>query len=544
MTASRTDIQQRHERSDTRFFGQPAVLANLFGVELWERFSFYGMQGILLIYLYYTAAQGGLGISEATATSIVGAYGGAVYFATILGAWIADRLIGPERTLFYAAMVVMCGHIGLSLIPGLTGVGVGLALIALGSGGVKANATSLVGSLYDEHDERRDAGFTIFYMGINIGALVGPLLTGLLQKNYGFHVGFALAAVGMAIGLTQYAIGRSRLPESTHEVPDPLPPHRLVPYAAALVATVAVFVVLCLTHVVTASRLSTLVIWLSLLAAVAYFAVILSSHQLSSTERSRVLSFIPMFVCSAVFWSLYQQQFTVVTIYSDKRLDRNLFGWEMPVSWVQSINPVFIIVLAGVFAALWTRLGDRQPVTPVKFGLATILMGVAFWMFLLMPSGTNSVPLLGLAAILLVFTIAELLISPVGLSLSTKLAPRLFHTQMVALFFLSVGLGTAMSGKLAEYYNPDAETPFFLWIGLAAVVTGTAVLALTKADQPDDERGALRLVSRPPSGRSARTPAPGARSRAPAPSAGRTRSAGCRRRPGRSSPRRAATRRS
>ena len=164
-----------------------------------------------------------------------------------------------------------------------------------------------------------------------------------------------------------------------------------------MVVAVVVVVGLCLAHVITASRLAD---DRDLAqpggAAIAYFAVILSSRDLSATERSRVLAFIPMFMCSAVFWSLYQQQFTVVTIYSDKRLDRNLFGWEMPVSWVQSINPVFIIVLAGVFAALWTRLGDRQPRTPVKFGLATILMGVAFWMFLLMPSGENSVPLLGL----------------------------------------------------------------------------------------------------------------------------------------------------
>src|SRR3954467_9748770 len=193
------------------FFGQPAVLGNLFGVELWERFSFYGMQGILLIYLYYGAARGGLGISEATATSIVGAYGGTVYFATIVGAWIADRLIGPERTLFYAAIVVMAGHIAPGLLPRLTGVGVGRGLVALGSGGVKANATSLVGSLYDEHDERRDAGFSLFYLGINLGALLGPLLTGRLQKEAGFHWGFAAAAFGMAIGLTQYALTRKNL---------------------------------------------------------------------------------------------------------------------------------------------------------------------------------------------------------------------------------------------------------------------------------------------------------------------------------------------
>jgi POT family proton-dependent oligopeptide transporter len=243
---------------------------------------------------------------------------------------------------------------------------------------------------------------------------------------------------------------------------------------------VVAVVVLVVVNVITAPRLADIVIWVSAAASVAYFAVILTSRHVDDTERSRVVAFIPMFLCSVVFWSLYQQQFTVVTIYSDKRLDRNLFGWEMPVSWVQSINLVFIIILSGVFAAIWMRLGDRQPATPVKFGAATILMGVAFWLFLLMPSGKNSVPLLGLGLILLVFTVAELLISPVGLSLSTKLAPRMFVTQMVALFFLSIALGTAMSGKLAERYDPTNETPFFLWIGLAAVVTGVLVLALTK----------------------------------------------------------------
>ena len=187
-----------------------------------------------------------------------------------------------------------------------------------------------------------------------------------------------------------------------------------------------------------------------------------------------------MFLASAVFWSLYQQQFTVVTMYADERLNRNLFGWEMPVSWVQSINPVFIIVLAGGFAALWTKLGDRQPASPVKFALGTMVMGVAFLVFLLMPSGENSVPLLGLCLILLVFTVAELLLSPVGLSLATKLAPERFHTQMVALFFLSIALGTAMSGKLAGYYDPANETPFFLMIGGAAIVAGAVVLATAR----------------------------------------------------------------
>jgi proton-dependent oligopeptide transporter, POT family len=463
---------------DRTFFGQPRALAHLFGVELWERFSFYGMQGILLIYLYYTAAQGGLGIDQGTATSIVGAYGGSVYLATVVGAWIADRLFGPERVLFGSAVLVMIGHICLAVIPGIAGVAAGLICIALGSGGVKATATALVGSLYAPGDERRDAGFSLFYLGINLGALVGPLLTGLLQKEAGFHWGFGLAAVGMALGLAQYAYGRKGL---TNEVANPLPRERRTMVIAIAVAVVVVVAVLAFTGLIPPARLSTIVVVLSILAAIAYFAVILSSRRIDGTERRRVLAFIPMFVVSAVFWSLYQQQFTVVTVYSDQRLDRNLFGWEMPVSWVQSINPVFIIILSGVFTVLWTRLGRRQPSTPVKFGLGTALMGVAFLLFLpLAGGGPNSAPLLGLAGILFVFTVAELLLSPVGLSLTTKLAPEAFRTQMVALFFLSVALGTAMSGTLANYYSEDHEVPYFGVLGAVAIAAGLIMIALTR----------------------------------------------------------------
>lgn len=477
--SARTD-----DTADTRtgrgFFGQPWPLASLFGVEMWERFSFYGMQGILVIYLYYSAAEGGLGIDQATATGIVGAYGGSVYLATILGAWVADRVLGPERTLFTSAVVVMAGHIALAVIPDLAGVAVGLGLVALGSGGVKANATSLVGSLYAEDDDRRDAGFSLFYMGINLGAFAGPLLTGLLQESQGFHWGFGLAAVGMALGLVQYAVGRRSLPDETHVVPHPLERSAGTRYALLAFAAVVVVAGLVLSGLMTAENLADWVLVVVGVASVAYFVVILSSSEVDATERSRVWSFVPLFVCNAVFWSLYQQQFTVVEIFADQRLDRDLFGWEMPVSWVNSINPVFVIVLAGAFAALWTKLGPRQPVTPVKFGLGTVVMGVAFWLFLLAPGGAAAAPLLLLAGILLVFTVGELLISPVGLSLSTKLAPRRFHTQMVALYFLSVSFGTAMAGKLAGSYDPGDETGYFLVLGAVAVVTGLAVLAAAK----------------------------------------------------------------
>jgi POT family proton-dependent oligopeptide transporter len=462
------------------FFGQPWGLANLFGVEMWERFSFYGMQGILLLYLFYPATDGGLGMEKTVAAGIVGAYGGGVYLSTILGAWIADRLLGSERVLFFSAILIMIGHLSLAVIPGGLGVAVGLLTIAIGSGGLKANATSIVGTLYEENDPRRDAGFSIFYLGINLGGFVGPLLTGLAQTQLGFHYGFGLAALGMAIGLVQYTIGRKNLPATARIVPNPLPREHRIRVVVIAAAGVAAVIVALLTGILTASNLVLVVIGLSLIAAIAYFAVILTNKQITSTERSRVFAFIPLFVASVAFWSLYQQQFTVLTIYSDSQLNRSIFGWEMPVTWVQSINPIFIIILSGVFAAIWTRLGSRQPSTPLKFGLGVIVMGAAFWLFLPMANGgPDSAPLLAIVGILFVFTIAELLLSPVGLSASTKLAPELFRTQMVALFFLSVALGTAISGQLAEYYDPTNQVPYFGILGAIAVVLGVLLVVIT-----------------------------------------------------------------
>ena len=467
----------KHGEHDTRFFGQPWALAHLFGVEMWERFSFYGMQGILLIYLYYSVTDGGLGLDKAVAGGIVGAYGGSVYLSTILGAWVADRILGSERTLFASAIVIMAGHIALALLPGAAGVGVGLVLVAIGSGGLKANATSVVGTLYSADDPRRDAGFSLFYLGINLGGFFGPILTGLLQSTLGFHFGFGLAAVGMAAGLAQYSFGRRGLPEEAHRIANPLPRSRYgVAVVIALVA-VALIAVLVLTGVIRADNLATVVIIAATVAAIAYFAVILTSRRIDATERSRVWGFLPLFITSVAFWSLYQQQFTVLTVYSDARLNRDLFGWEMPVSWVQSINPVFIIVLSGVFAALWTKLGARQPSTPVKFALGAIVMGAAFLLFLPFANGpANSTPLLAIIGILFVFTVAELLLSPIGLSAATKLAPTAFHTQMVALFFLSVSLGTAISGWLVTFYDPKNEIPYFSILGGIAILVGVGLL--------------------------------------------------------------------
>jgi POT family proton-dependent oligopeptide transporter len=333
--------------------------------------------------------------------------------------------------------------------------------------------------MYAPEDERRDAAFSIYYMGVNLGALVGPLLTGLIWDMKGFHWGFGLAAVGMAAGLVQYlALRRSTIGDAGKEISNPLDRAGRIRYAVIAAAVVAVIAVLSVAGAIHAEQLSDIVVVVTLVASIALFTIMLRSRQITSTERGRVIAFIPMFIASAVFWSLFQQQFTVVAVYADERLNRSLFGWQMPPSWVTSINPIFIIILAGVFAAMWTRLGSRQPSTPLKFAAGTIFMGVAFLLFLPYAGGAeNSTPLLWLVLILFFFTIAELCLSPVGQSLSTKLAPKAFHSQMIALFFLSIAVGSAGAGSLAGFYDPSNERPYFLFLGVASIVVGLLMAA-------------------------------------------------------------------
>ncbi|GAB3621346.1 peptide MFS transporter [Glutamicibacter endophyticus] len=473
-------VTSNTQRTGKTFFGHPGALANLFSVEMWERFSFYGMQALLAYYMYYSVADGGLGMDKSLALSLVGAYGGAVYLSTILGAWTSDRLLGPERVLFISAVGIMIGHIALALLPGFVGLSVGLIFVAIGSGGLKANAVSLVGSLYDKEDPRIDAGFSLFYMGVNIGGLIGPLLTGLLHKEFGFHVGFGAAAVGMALGLTIYSLGRKNLPDTVRHVANPLPAAQRKRYALLLAGILAVILASLFSGLVTPENLAQVIAYVVIAASALYFFLILRSKQITETERKGVWAFIPFYIASAGFWALFQQQFTFIAAYSDTRLDRHLGGWEMPPSWVQSINPVFIILMASAFAALWTKLGKRQPHTAVKFGLSLVIVGSAFLCFIPLESLTMT-PLLALVGILFLCTVAELLLSPIGQAVATKLAPAAFGTQMVALFFLSVSLGTTLSGVLAGYYTPGNEIPYFISMGGTAIVLGVCMMAATPA---------------------------------------------------------------
>ncbi|WP_040788698.1 peptide MFS transporter [Nocardia paucivorans] len=462
------------------FFGHPLGLANLFGVELWERFSFYGMLTILGYYLYYSTTRGGLELAQDTALGLVGAYGGLVYLCTVLGGWVADRLLGMERTVFYGGVVVMAGHIALAVLPGLAGVGVGLVLVALGSGALKANASSLLGTLYRHGDPRVDSGFTLFYLGINLGALIGPLLTGLLQRNWGFHAGFSAAAVGMALGLGQYAVFRRNLGTAGRQVPNPLSRASAGRLLAVVVGFVVVVALASGTGLVTLDNLPTVTTGLIVGAAGVYFVVLLTHHRVTPLERSRIRAFLPLFVANVMFWTLFQQIFTVLAVYSDERINWSLFGWTAPASWIGSVEPVWVVALSPLFALLWARLGDRAPSTPHKFALGVLGMGVAFWLFVPL-AGTEgrAVPALWVLVIMAVFSMSELLLSPIGLAVTTQLAPELFRAQMMALYFLSVALGTSLSGMVARYYGADHEFAYFGITGAVAISMGLVVVVLS-----------------------------------------------------------------
>ena len=452
-------------------------LWTLVGVETWERFSFYGMQGVLLLYLYYSAAHGGLGLTQTTAIGIVGAYGSTVYLSTIAGSWLADRVAGAERVLFGSAVLVMIGHVCLAVLPGTTGVAVGLGAVAFGSGALKANTTAVLGRLY-AGDERRDSSFALYYLGVNTGALVGPALTGLLQVSWGFRAAFGAAAIGMACGLVQYAAGRRSFAAEFSRPPHPLSTAGRRTAASSAGAVVAVVALLFATDVLTVAGVNELMFWVVLAASVGLFAVMLGSREVTTVERRRVGGFIPMFLASAAFWTLSQQQFTVLTLYADQQLNRHLFGWEMPVSWIQTINPVFIVALSGAFAVLWNRLGARQPSEPTKFGVSNLVMGAAFLLFVpLATTVPNSVPLLPVIGILALFSIAELCLAPVGMSLASAAAPRAFGSQMVALYYLSIALGTSGASVLAGWYSTAHQITYFAAVGVACIVVGVALLA-------------------------------------------------------------------
>ena len=466
--------------SGKTFFGHPRQLSTLFHIELWERFSFYGMQGILFIYICYSATKGGLGFSEAVAGGLVGAYGGSVYLSTILGGWLADRLWGAERTLFYAGILVMCGHIALAVIPGVHGLIAGLVCIALGSGGVKASASAMVGSLYEEEHMRslRDAGFSIFYIAINIGGFFGPLITGILQSIKGFHYGFGAAAVGMAFGLWRYAAGRKALPHLG--APNPLTPSQRNHAAAVAIAIVLTIAAAVHYDKLNFGNFSNVLLSVVICATLAYFIRLLLDPKVDRDHRHYIIAYIPLFAAICIFWAIWFQIYTVVTSYFSSTMDRSIdpysfsiFGIsftfrEIPVSWKDSLQSFWVILFSGVMATLWTKMGENQPKTPFKFALSLFILGLGYLCFVPFIRSGVVMGLFVFAFAILLNTLAELLLSPISLSFVTKIAPEHVKTQMVALNFLGLSLGFTLGGQIFErnYGVHLAENPPFDFAGL------------------------------------------------------------------------------
>ncbi|OWA35947.1 MFS transporter [Saccharibacillus sp. O16] len=464
----------------TGFFGHPKGLLTLFFTEFWERFSYYGMRAILGYYMYYQVSSGGLGIPQNTALAIVSLYGALVYMSSIVGGWLADRVLGKSRSLFYGGVLIMLGHIVLAFPGGMGTLFASMALIVLGTGLLKPNVSSVVGEMYAEKDNRRDSGFSIFYMGINLGAFISPLIVGTVGQKVNFHLGFALAAVGMLAGLLVFLFTRKKfLGLAGTTVPNPLTGEerrrvfiRLGIGAALLIA------LLILTKSIgwlTINSVSITISILGILIPTAYFVVMYRSSKTNDDERSRLLAYIPLFIAAVMFWSIQEQGSTILAAYADKRTQLDL-GWlKIEPSWFQSANPLFIILMAPVFAWVWTKMGDRQPSVPVKFSLGLVFAGLSFLVILLPGQlGGGLVNPLWLVLSYFVVVLGELCLSPVGLSTTTKLAPAAFSAQSMSLWFLAPAAAQAINALIVRWYSEQNETLYFGIIG--GISLGLAIL--------------------------------------------------------------------
>lgn len=464
------------------FLGQPPGLSTLFYTETWERFSYYGMRALLLYYMYTQATAGGLGMDQAMAKALVAVYGAALYLSGILGGWIADRLIGARNGIFYGGVLIMLAHIALAIPLGRSALYASMILLVLGTGLLKPTITNCVGGLYSATDRRRDAGFSIFYMGVNLGAFLAPLIVGTLGQKINYHVGFGVAAIGMALGLTQYWLRRRNLGTVGLAPANPLPPDRrrrvLAGAGAGVAALAGTVAVLAMTGLLTAHLIVNVLTALSILLPVIYFVVMFTSRKVTAAERARLLAYIPLFAGAVLFWFVEEQQATVWAEFADQQTRLDAWGFAIPSSWAQSINPIGIIVFAPLLAWLWLRQGERQPSTPRKFSAGLLLSGASFLLMVIPcllagPTGKSS-PLwiiLGLT----VLTIGEVCLSPVGLSATTKLAPAAFGTQTIGLFLASDAAGQGLIAQVSPMYNAQTAPAYFGIIGGIVFLAGVAL---------------------------------------------------------------------
>jgi POT family proton-dependent oligopeptide transporter len=469
----------------------PRGLYTLFFTEMWERFSYYGMRALLVLFMV-DAVRGGMGMTDKMATSIYGLYTAAVYLACLPGGWMADRIFGAQKSVWYGGIIIAAGHFTLA-VPGTQTFYLGLVLVVVGTGLLKPNISAIVGELYPEGGARRDAGFTVFYMGINLGAALGPLVCSTLGEKMNWHYGFGAAGIGMVLGLVQYRftqkhLGESGLHPGSMKVLNSAERAGLFCGIAAILLIVGLSLTgfINLNPVALASRTS----WFIVTIAVLYFAYVLLFFGLDRTERQRVWVIIILFLASALFWAGFEQVGSSLNLFAERYTDRaiGLIQFEIPTGWFQSLGPVFIITLAPVMASLWVALARRNldPSLPVKFGLSLVLLGAGFLVMAaaakLVAAGQKIWPT-WLITTYLVHTIAELCLSPVGLSSVTKLAPRRLTGQMLGTWFLATSLGNLIAGLIASEFNADAVEQMpgqYLKLVVMPMAAGVLLILLAK----------------------------------------------------------------
>ncbi|MCA1778830.1 MAG: peptide MFS transporter [Xanthomonadaceae bacterium] len=464
------------------FFGHPAGLGTLFFTELWERFSYYGMRALLVLFMVATAAEGGLGFDDQTATAIYGLYTAGVYLAALPGGWLADRIFGQQNAVWYGGIIIAVGHIVLSL-PGFGLVGehygffLGLILIVVGTGLLKPNISSCVGELYPEGGARRDAGYVLYYMGINVGAFLGPLICGYLRINMGWHWGFAAAAIGMIAGLVVYRATQKHLGDFG-KLPNPTPPGeegrtrnvKLAIYAGTAVLFLVSVLALEGAMAIDARALSEASVYLIVGVAALFFGRVLLDKALTALERRRVIVLVALFIGAALFWSGFEQAGSSLNLFAERYTDRTalqfLFpDFIIPAEWFQSLNPLYILLFAPFFSALWINLGRRNldPSIPLKFALGFIQLGLGFgfmWFAATLIQDGGQVLPTWLLLTYLFHTTGELCLSPIGLSATSKLAPRAYYSQMMGMWFFGAALGNLLAGLLAGEFNGDDVSEF------------------------------------------------------------------------------------
>ncbi|WP_251551980.1 peptide MFS transporter [Neobacillus muris] len=469
------------------FFGHPKGLFTLFFTEFWERFSYYGMRAILVYYMYYSVTKGGLGMDQTLALSIMSIYGSLVYMSGIIGGWFADRIFGTSKAVFYGGILIMLGHIALAIPGSIAFFFVSMVLIVLGTGLLKPNVSTVVGEMYSEKDTRRDAGFSIFYMGINLGAFISPLIVGSKAiMNTSFHLGFGIAAVGMFLGLVVFmATKKKSLGLAGTAVSNPLSSAEKKKVFTYFIIAILIIAIICFftipNGILTFEGFINLVSILGILIPTIYFIRMYRSPKTSSDERSRLIAYIPLFIAAVMFWAIQEQGSTILANYADTRTQLDFAGIHISPAWFQSLNPLFIITLAPIFALIWMKLGKREPSIPQKFSLGLLFAGLSF-IVILLPAyfgGTDSmVNPLWLVLSYLICVLGELCLSPVGLSATTKLAPAAFSAQTMSLWFLASAAAQALNAQVVKFYTPETEMAYFGVIGGASIVLGIILMII------------------------------------------------------------------